>query len=106
MILSSNTYLDIQHYTALPHIKFLLGSLRLEWYVLKKAAPHMIKMAQQNEDIFTSNSVVFIQVDQYVVLDCRAKDETQIVSPRLYVIVLFTFSLVCHLHMLYCTARF
>ena len=76
-------YLDIQHYTALPHIKYLLGSLRLEWYVLKKAAAHMIKMAQQNEDTFTNNSVVFIQVDQYVVLDCRAKDKTQIVSPWL-----------------------
>ena len=73
--------------------------------MLKKAAPHMIKIAQQNEDIFTSNSVVF-QVDQYVVFDCRAKNKTQIVSPRLYVIVLFTFSLICHLHMLYCTAQF
>ena len=73
-------YLDIKHYIALPHIKFLFGSLHLEWYVLKKAAPHMVKMAQQNEKIFTSNSVVFIQVDQSVVLDCRAKDG---VSPKL-----------------------
>ena len=76
-------YLDIKHYTVLPHIKYLVGSLHLEWYVLRKAAPHMIKMAQQNEEIFTSNSVVFIQVDQYVVFDYRAKDKTQIVSPRL-----------------------
>ena len=74
-------YLDIKHYTVLPHIKYLVGSLHLEWYVLKKASPHMIKMAQQNEEIFTSNSVVFIQVDQLVVFDYRAK--TQIVSPRL-----------------------
>lgn len=72
--------LDIKHYTALPHIKYLLSSLYLEWYVLKKAAPYMIKMAQQNEEIFTSNSVVLIQIDQTVVLDCRIKDKKQMVS--------------------------
>ena len=75
--------LDIRRYIAWPFIQYLLGSLHLEWYVLKIAAPHMIKMAQQQEEIFTSNSVVFIQVDQYVVFDYRAKDKTQIVSPRL-----------------------
>ena len=82
--------LNIRRYTSLPFIKFLLGSLQLEWYVLKKAAPHMIKMAQQNEEIFMSNSVVFIQVDQYVVLDYRAEDKTQMVSLMLlhsYVVV-------------------
>ena len=73
-------YLDIKHYIALPHIKFLHGSLHLEWYVLKKAAPHMIKMAQQNEKIFISNSVVFIQVDEYVVFDYRVKNKEEIVS--------------------------
>ena len=76
-------YLDIKHYTALPHIKYIVGSMRLEWYVLQKAAPHMIKMAQQNEEIFTNNRVVFIMVDQCVVFDYRAKDKTQIVSPSL-----------------------
>ena len=73
-------YLDIKHYTALPHIRYLLGSLHLKLYVLKKAAPHIIKMAQQNEEIFTSNSVVFIQVDQYVVFDYTAKDKTMVSS--------------------------
>ena len=82
-------YLDIQHYTALPHIKYLLGSLHLEWYVLKKTAAHMIKMAQQNEEIFTSNSVVFIQVDQDVVLDYRVKKKIQIVSSRLMALLNF-----------------
>ena len=75
--------LDVKSYIALPYIKFLFDSLHLEWYVLKKAAPHMIKMAKQNEDIFTSNSVVFIQIDQFVVLDCKVKevdDKMQIVS--------------------------
>ena len=75
--------LDVRPYIALPFIKFLFDSLHLEWYVLKKAAPHIIKMAKQNEDIFTSNSVVFIQVDQFVVLDCKAKvvdDKMKIVS--------------------------
>ena len=56
-------YLDIKHYTALPHIKYIVGSMCLEWYVFKKAAPHMIEMAQQNEEIFTNNCVVFILVD-------------------------------------------
>ena len=65
--------LDIKRYIAWPFIKYLLGSLQLEWYVLKIAAPRMIKMAQQNEKIFMSNSVVFIQVDQCVVFDNRAK---------------------------------
>ena len=75
--------LDIKHYIALPHIKFLFGSLHLEWYVVKKAASHMIKMGQQNEKIFIESSVVFIQIDQSVVLDCRAKtvdDKKQAVS--------------------------
>ena len=43
----------------------------------------MIKMAEQNKEIFMSNSVVFIQVDQFVVIDCKAKevdDKMQIVS--------------------------
>ena len=73
-------YLDIKHYTALPHIKFLLGSLHLEWYVLKRAAAHIIKMAKLNEEVFMSNSVVFIQVDQLVVLDSTTKDKKQMVS--------------------------
>ena len=73
-------YLDIKHYTALPHIKFLFSSLHLEWYVLKKAASHMIKMAKQNEEIFMNNSVVFIQIDQSVVLDSTPKDKKHMVS--------------------------
>ena len=68
-------YLDIKHYTALPYVKFLHNSLQLEWYVLKKAATHMIKMAKQNEEIFMSNSVVFIQVDQSVMLDSTTMDQ-------------------------------
>ena len=75
-------YLDIKHYIALPHIKFLFGSLQLIWYVLKKAAPHMVKMAQQNEKIFTNNSVVLIQIDQSVVLDYRTKTKKYIVSSK------------------------
>ena len=75
--------LDVKAYIARPFIKFLFDSLHLEWYVLKKAASHMIKMAKQNEETFTSNAVVFIQIDQLVVLDCKAKkvdDEMQTVS--------------------------
>ena len=74
--------LDVKRYIALPFIKFLFRSVHLEWYVLKRAAAHMIKMAKLNEEVFTSNSVVFIQVDQLIVLDCKAEvdDEMQIVS--------------------------
>ena len=74
--------LDVNQYIALPFIKFLFSSLHLEWYVLKKAAPHMIKTAKLNEKVFVSNSVIFIQIDQFVVLDCKAKvhDKMQIVS--------------------------
>ena len=74
--------LDVKQYIALPFIKFLFDSLHLEWFVLKKAAPHIIKMAKLNEEVFVSNYVVFIQVDQLVVLDCKAKvdDKMQIVS--------------------------
>ena len=72
--------LDIKYYTALPHIIFLIGSLHLEWYVLRKAAPHMIKMAKQNKEVFTSNSVAFIQVDQSIVLDSTNKDTSKMVG--------------------------
>ena len=74
--------LDVKRYIALPFIKFLFRSLHLEWYVLKKAAPHMIKMAKLNKEVFVRNSVVFIQVDQFVVLDCKAEvhKKVQIVS--------------------------
>lgn len=82
-------YLDIKHYIALPHIKFLFGSLQLIWYVLKKAAPQMVKMAQRNEKIFASNSVVFVQIDQSVVLDFRAKNKRNIVSLKANSIVSF-----------------
>jgi len=73
-------HLETKHYVALPHIKFLIGSLQLQWYVLKKAAPHMIKMAQHNEEIFVNNKVVFIQVDEFIVFDNRAKGNVQMVS--------------------------
>ena len=72
--------LDVNQYIALPFIKFLFSSLHLEWYVLKKAASHMIKMAKQNEEIFMNNSVVFIQIDQSVVLDSTPKDKEHMVS--------------------------
>ena len=72
--------LDIKYYTALPHIIFLRGSLHLEWYVLRKAAPHIIKMAKQNKEVFTSNSVAFIQVDQSIVLDSTNKDTSKMVG--------------------------
>ena len=74
--------LDVKQYIALPFIRFLFCSLHLEWYVLKKAAAHMIKMAKLNEEVFVRNSVVFIQVDQFVVLDSKAEvdDKMQIVS--------------------------
>ena len=76
--------LDVKRYIALPFIRFLFRSLHLEWYVLKKAAAHMIKMAKLNEKVFVSNSVIFIQVDQFVVLDNTLKAEVdgkvQIVS--------------------------
>ena len=52
--------LNINRYIALPFIKFLYSSLQLEWYVLKKAAPHMIKMALKNEEIFANNGVVHV----------------------------------------------
>ena len=77
-------YLDIKHYTALPHIKFLFSSLCLEWYVLKKAAAHMIKMAKRNEEIFMNNSVVFIQVDQSVILDSTTKDKKRLPMVSVY----------------------
>ena len=74
--------LDVKKYIALPFIRFLFSSLHLELHVLKKAAPHMIKMAKLNEEVFISNSVIFIQVDQFVVLNCKAEvdDKMQIVS--------------------------
>ena len=67
--------LDVKRYIALPFIKFLFRSLHLEWYVLKKAARHMIMMAELNKEIFIRKSVVFIQVDQFIVLDCRNKND-------------------------------
>ena len=41
-----------------------------------------IKMAKQNEEVFTSNSVVFIQVDQSVIFDFTTKNDDQMVSLR------------------------
>ena len=40
----------------------------------------MVKMVKQNEGIFTSNSLVFLQVDLSVIFDHRAKDKKQVSS--------------------------
>ena len=74
--------LDVKRYIALPFIRFLFSSLHLELHVLKKAAPYIIKMAKLNEEVFISNSVIFIQVDQFIVLNCKAEvdGKVQVVS--------------------------
>ena len=63
------TYLDIQKYVALPFIKYLDGSLRLEWYVPVQAVSHIIKMVHQNKEILVQNSIAMIKIDDKIILD-------------------------------------
>ena len=62
-------HMDIKPYVTRPFIKFLFSSLHLEWYILQKAVPHIVKMISKNLKIYTENFIVCIKVDQIIVLD-------------------------------------
>lgn len=62
-------HMDIKPYVARPFIKFLFSSLRLEWYILRKAVPHMTKMINKNFKKYVENFIVYIKIDQTVILD-------------------------------------
>ena len=61
--------MDVKPYITHPFIKFLFSSLHLEWYVIKRAAPHMIKMSYKNIEKLKKISVVHIQIGEAKILD-------------------------------------
>ena len=65
-------HLNVQEYVALPFIKFLFGSLHLEWYIPMQAVSHIIKMVHLNKKIFIQKSIVLIKVGDKSILDVQS----------------------------------
>ena len=65
-------HLDVRQYTPLPFIKFLLGSLHLEWYVPMQAVSHIIKMVHQNKRVLIQESIVLIKIGDKTLLDIQS----------------------------------
>ena len=61
--------MDVKPYIAHPFIKFLFSSLHLEWYVLQQAVSHMIEMSCKNVESLKEYSIVYIKIDEEIVLD-------------------------------------
>ena len=60
--------LKVKPHTPYPHVIFSLSSLHLYWYVPEHAAEHMRKMARMNESLLMKQSIVFIEIDNDVII--------------------------------------
>jgi len=69
-------HIDIYQYATWPYIKYLFGSIHLEWFVPVQAAAHIIKMVHQNETKLIENLVVYVQVGDKVALDLLGKSSS------------------------------
>ena len=66
--------LKIRKYVTYPYIKFLIGSLHLEWYIPVQAARYMIKTAASlNISLCLQQSVVFLKIGDEVIFDRTVK---------------------------------
>ena len=64
-------HINVRKYLFLPFIKYLLGSLHLEWYVPIQAVSHIIKMIHQNKKVLVENSIVMIKIGDKTILDVQ-----------------------------------
>ena len=60
--------LNVKPYTPYPHVGFFLSSLHLHWYIPEHTAEHMKKMAKMNKLLLMKQSVVFIKIDDDVIV--------------------------------------
>jgi len=74
-------HMDVKPYIAHPFIKFLYSSLHLEWYVLQRAVPHMIKMSHKNITQFKEYSIAYIKIDDEIILDNYTVHKVRTVYP-------------------------
>ena len=64
-----NTYC----YWSIELIKVQYLSLHLEWHVTTQVVPHMIKIAQEQQEFFKSKYCSFMQIGEKVIFDVHAK---------------------------------
>lgn len=65
--------LEVKKYIAYPYIKFLFGSLHLQWYIPVQATDHIVMTATRNHQKFLEEKVVFIEIGEKVVMECQKK---------------------------------
>ena len=51
------------------YIKLLYGSLHIEWLIIVRAVPYMIKMARLKKDVFINEKFVFMQIGTETIFD-------------------------------------
>ena len=70
--------MDVKPYIAHPFIKFLFGSLHLEWYILQQAVPHMVEISYKNIKKLKEYSIVYIKIDEEIILDSYTTQKVRI----------------------------
>ena len=68
--------LKVNHYVKNKYLWVLFNSLHLEWHVTIQALPHMIKMAREQQAVFTNNSYVFMQIGKEIIINMHTQQES------------------------------
>ena len=61
--------LDVHRYVTNGYIEILFDSLHIEWHVTTQATPHMIKVANEQQEFFTKNDLIFMQIGGEIVIN-------------------------------------
>ena len=61
--------LGVSHHVFTGYMKLLRGSLHIEWLIIVRAIPYMIKMAHLKKDVFINEKFVFMQIGTETIFD-------------------------------------
>ena len=61
--------LKVRRYVTTGYIRVLFDSLHLEWHVAIQAIPDMIKMAYEQQTLFTEKFYVFMKIGKEIIID-------------------------------------
>ena len=61
--------LGVSYHVFTGYIKLLYGSLHIEWLIIVRAVPYMIKMAHLKKDVFINEKFVFMQIGTETIFD-------------------------------------
>ena len=65
--------LETRLYVTTGYIRVLYDSLHLEWHVTTQALPYMIKVAREQQELFTKHSFVLMEIGKEVIINTRTE---------------------------------